>query len=278
MTAGATTDVQEAARWLRSRSASTSRGVVPTGSTTSPSCPAAAPATPRTSTSRGRSTPSGSTCRSWRPPWTAWSAPSTAIEIGRLGGMAVLNLEGLWTRYEDPEPLFEEIATPRRRQGHGPDAADVPRAHQARARHRAHPRDQVGRRGVVRVGDTAAHHRARPRHPRRRARHARHPGHGGVGRARVEDRRAAQPEEVHPCLRPSRDRRRVRVVPGGPAPHAHRRGGRARRRGPGQRLHHAGASSGWACPRPPPSPMWPGPACAISTRPVSTSTSSRTAG
>ena len=37
-------------------------------------------------------------------------SPRTAIEIGRLGGLGVLNLEGLWTRYEDPEPLFEEIA------------------------------------------------------------------------------------------------------------------------------------------------------------------------
>ncbi|HVE93768.1 MAG TPA: GuaB3 family IMP dehydrogenase-related protein [Acidimicrobiales bacterium] len=37
-------------------------------------------------------------------------SPATAIEIGRLGGGAVLNLEGLWTRYEDPEPLLEEIA------------------------------------------------------------------------------------------------------------------------------------------------------------------------
>jgi IMP dehydrogenase len=37
-------------------------------------------------------------------------SPSTAIEIGKLGGTACLNLEGLWTRYEDPEPLFEEIS------------------------------------------------------------------------------------------------------------------------------------------------------------------------
>jgi IMP dehydrogenase len=37
-------------------------------------------------------------------------SPATAIGMGRLGGGAVLNLEGLWTRYEDPEPLFEEIA------------------------------------------------------------------------------------------------------------------------------------------------------------------------
>jgi len=38
-------------------------------------------------------------------------SPATATEIGRLGGVGVLNLEGLWTRYEDPEPLFAEIAT-----------------------------------------------------------------------------------------------------------------------------------------------------------------------
>jgi IMP dehydrogenase len=37
-------------------------------------------------------------------------SPATAIEIGRLGGVGVLNLEGLWTRYDDPEPLFDEIA------------------------------------------------------------------------------------------------------------------------------------------------------------------------
>lgn len=37
-------------------------------------------------------------------------SPATAIEIGRLGGVGVLNLEGLWTRYDDPEPLLAEIA------------------------------------------------------------------------------------------------------------------------------------------------------------------------
>ncbi|GBE21218.1 MAG TPA: GuaB3 family IMP dehydrogenase-related protein [Actinobacteria bacterium] len=38
-------------------------------------------------------------------------SPATAKEISRLGGLGVLNLEGLWTRHEDPMPLFEEIAT-----------------------------------------------------------------------------------------------------------------------------------------------------------------------
>ena len=36
-------------------------------------------------------------------------SPATAAEIGRLGGLGVLNLEGLWTRYEDPGPVYEEI-------------------------------------------------------------------------------------------------------------------------------------------------------------------------
>ncbi|HEY7859082.1 MAG TPA: GuaB3 family IMP dehydrogenase-related protein [Candidatus Nanopelagicales bacterium] len=37
-------------------------------------------------------------------------SPSSAVEIGRLGGLAILDLEGLWTRYDDPEPLLAEIA------------------------------------------------------------------------------------------------------------------------------------------------------------------------
>jgi len=37
-------------------------------------------------------------------------SPTTAIQIGKLGGIGVLNLEGLWTRYEDPMPVYAEIA------------------------------------------------------------------------------------------------------------------------------------------------------------------------
>ncbi|MEP6482249.1 MAG: GuaB3 family IMP dehydrogenase-related protein [Rhodoglobus sp.] len=36
-------------------------------------------------------------------------SPTTAIAIGKLGGLGVLDLEGLWTRYDDPEPLLAEI-------------------------------------------------------------------------------------------------------------------------------------------------------------------------
>lgn len=44
-------------------------------------------------------------------PSDAVVSPSSAGEIGRLGGLAVLNLEGLWTRYEDPAPAYAEIAS-----------------------------------------------------------------------------------------------------------------------------------------------------------------------
>jgi IMP dehydrogenase len=37
-------------------------------------------------------------------------SPETAGILGRLGGLAVLNLEGIWTRYEDADGLLERIA------------------------------------------------------------------------------------------------------------------------------------------------------------------------
>ena len=43
-------------------------------------------------------------------PMDSVSSPQTAVAIGRLGGVGVLDLEGLWTRYEDPSPQFGEIA------------------------------------------------------------------------------------------------------------------------------------------------------------------------
>ena len=37
-------------------------------------------------------------------------SPATAIELGQMGGLGVLNLEGIWTRYEDADALLERIA------------------------------------------------------------------------------------------------------------------------------------------------------------------------
>ncbi len=43
-------------------------------------------------------------------PMDSVMSPATAVALGRLGGLGVLDLEGLWTRYEDPQPLLDEIA------------------------------------------------------------------------------------------------------------------------------------------------------------------------
>ena len=43
-------------------------------------------------------------------PMDSVMSPATAVALGRLGGLGVLDLEGLWTRYEEPEPLLAEIA------------------------------------------------------------------------------------------------------------------------------------------------------------------------
>ena len=43
-------------------------------------------------------------------PMDSVMSPATAIAVGRLGGLGVLNLEGLWTRYEDPQPCLDELA------------------------------------------------------------------------------------------------------------------------------------------------------------------------
>ncbi|WP_435299453.1 GuaB3 family IMP dehydrogenase-related protein [Timonella sp. A28] len=44
-------------------------------------------------------------------PMDSVMSPQTAITLGKFGGLGVLDLEGLWTRYEDPTPLLAEIET-----------------------------------------------------------------------------------------------------------------------------------------------------------------------
>lgn len=54
-------------------------------------------------------------------PMDSVMSPATAIALGKLGGLGVLNLEGLWTRYDNPQPLLDELALL------GDDAAAVKR-------------------------------------------------------------------------------------------------------------------------------------------------------
>src|SRR5687768_18212559 len=42
-------------------------------------------------------------------PSDAVVSPATAVAVGNAGGLGVLNAEGLWTRYEDPEPVYRKL-------------------------------------------------------------------------------------------------------------------------------------------------------------------------
>src|SRR3954465_6264502 len=43
-------------------------------------------------------------------PMDSVMSPATAVAFGRHGGLGVLDLEGLWTRYDDPGDLLAEVA------------------------------------------------------------------------------------------------------------------------------------------------------------------------
>ncbi len=43
-------------------------------------------------------------------PMDSVMSPATAIAFGRMGGLGVLNLEGLWTRYDDPSAVLADLA------------------------------------------------------------------------------------------------------------------------------------------------------------------------
>jgi IMP dehydrogenase len=43
-------------------------------------------------------------------PSDAIMSPQTAAGLGKLGGLGVLNVEGLWTRYEEPQKILDELA------------------------------------------------------------------------------------------------------------------------------------------------------------------------
>ena len=112
-------------------------------------------------------------------------SPATAIALGQLGGLGVLDLEGLWTRYEDPEPLLAEIATLTRR-------SPTPRMQEIYAEP-IKPElvtarlEEIRDAGVTVAGalTPAAHPGALADRRRRRRRPVRHPRHDGLRRARV---------------------------------------------------------------------------------------------
>ena len=156
-------------------------------------------------------------------------SPATAIQIGRLGGLGVLDLEGLWTRYEDPEPLLAEVteldeqAATRRLQAMYAE----PISEELIGRRI----EEIARAGVTTAASLSPQRTAQVRQGGRgRGRgHLRDPRHHGVGRARLRPGRAAQPQAVHLRARRPGGGRRLRHLHRGAAPDAHRR-----RRGAGR--------------------------------------------
>src|SRR4051794_1013356 len=43
-------------------------------------------------------------------PSDATMSPATIAEVARIGGLGVLDAEGLWTRYDDPVPVLDRLS------------------------------------------------------------------------------------------------------------------------------------------------------------------------
>ena len=244
---------------------------------TSRSCRAGARATPRMSTSAGSSGPTCSNCRSSPRRWTASSRRRTATQIGKLGGLAVLNLEGIWTRYADADKQLEKIAKA--------SPGDATKLMQQLYTEPVKPELVAQRVQEIKAAGVLAAASLTPQRVREYhavaleagPRHPRHPGHGRLGRARLLGGRAAQPQGVHREPADPDDRRRLRELPDRAAPHAHGRGGRARRRRARRGLHDARRARRGRARRRRRSPTRRPPASSTCSRPGSTATSSPTA-
>ena len=85
-----------------------------------------------------------------------------AVEFSQHGGLAVLNLEGVQTRYDDPAPVLRGDRRGATVGSDGADAEGVFGADQAGADRRADPRDQGGGRRFRRLRNAAEHEEVRP--------------------------------------------------------------------------------------------------------------------
>ncbi len=172
-------------------------------------------------------------------PSDATMSPTTAVTLGQFGGLGVLNVEGLWTRYEDPTKVLEELAR-----------LDVEQ-HATRRLQEAYaepirPELIAERVRVMREGGVTVAVRVSPQHtllaragdPRRGRRPPGHPGHSRLRRARVHGGRAAEPQGVHRRPRPAVHRRRLHQLSDRSASDAHRCGRRDRRRRRRRVVHH----------------------------------------
>ena len=190
--------------WQRSRSGSARAAGAHTGSMTWPSSRRGAPVIPRTSRSAGRSTPSASSSRCSPRRWTASSRLAPPSRSARLGGVGVLNLEGLWTRYADPDPILEEISQL--------DNSTATKRMQELYAEPIKPEligeriQQIKDAGVTTAASLTPQRvkQFSPGGARGGGRPVRHPGHRRQRRARLEPRRAAEPQEASSAISMSR--------------------------------------------------------------------------
>ncbi len=87
-------------------------------------------------------------------------SPDTAVLVNELGGLGVLNLEGIWTRFENAEERLEAIAAAPKHEATQADAGDLRRAGQVGADRPADRGDQGPRRRRLRLADAAEGARA----------------------------------------------------------------------------------------------------------------------
>ena len=112
-----------------------------TASMRSPSSPATPRSIQRWRKSASNSTSSTSSFQSSPRRWTPSSIRRSPPRSRSAGGLAVLNLEGVHTRYDDAAGVLEEIAAASTAEYDGNHAASVRCADTARARRRSSSRE-----------------------------------------------------------------------------------------------------------------------------------------
>ena len=197
-------------------------------------------------------------------------SPETAGVIGKLGGLAVLNLEGIWTRYEDADEMLERIASLPKDEA----TREMQEIYQEPVKEEliAQRIEEIKAHGVVAAASLTPQ-RVERYHgalPGRRARHPGHPGHGHLGRARLLAGPRAEPQGVRARAADPGRARRLRVLLHGAAPHAHR--ARPACSSASARARPAPRAACWASAsrRRRRSPTWPPPAPSTCWRPATT--------
>ena len=175
-------------------------------------------------------------------------SPSLAIEMGRLGGLAVINLEGIFSRYENPgrRPRSHHLRQPRG--GDEDHSGNLRRADQGRADPPAHRGDQAGRGTARRLRSRSAPSASR-RSPERRVRTSSSCSPPSPPRATCAADRAGRPRSCSSSICRSGDCRQRRQLRGLTRADGDRCPRAAHRRRPRRRLHLARGPRRSACRR-----------------------------